>query len=143
MLPEKYKYELSRRNVSRLVDPIKNTATQNGNPIQVVNIVADILDQETASTIKEWLARINADENLSSIELSNEARSSHLPQLFKELVHRLRHPLPLGTRRRFRSRPTNMDSLGAMRVTPPQCLSRNPAYSKFPSSIRCIRKMIG
>jgi hypothetical protein len=90
--------ELSRRNMIRLVDAIKNTATQNGSPIQVVSIVADILDQETASAIKEWLVRINADENLCSIELTDEARSSHLPQLFKELVHRLRHPLPLGTK---------------------------------------------
>jgi len=25
-------------------------------------------------------------------------RSGHLPQMFRDLVHRLRHPLPLGTR---------------------------------------------
>jgi hypothetical protein len=80
------------------VDAIKDTATQNGTSIQVLVTVADILAEETASTIKEWLSRINADENLCSIELDDKTRSSHLPALFKELVHRLRNPLPLGTK---------------------------------------------
>jgi hypothetical protein len=31
------------------------------------------------------------------IKLDDRARSRHLPHLFKELVHRLRNPLPLGT----------------------------------------------
>jgi hypothetical protein len=62
--------------------------------------VATILDRETESTIKEWLGRIRADENLSAIELDDKSRSSHLPQLFKELVHRLRYPLPLDTKGR-------------------------------------------
>jgi len=80
------------------VDAIKDTSTQNGTSIQVVVTVADILAEETASTIKEWLSRINADENLCSIELDDKTRSSHLPALFKELVHRLRNPLPLGAK---------------------------------------------
>jgi hypothetical protein len=80
------------------VDAIKDTATQNGTSIQVLVTVADILAEETASTIKEWVSRINADENLCSIELDDKTRSSHLPALFKELVHRLRNPLPLGTK---------------------------------------------
>jgi hypothetical protein len=46
--------------------------------------------------IKEWLARISADENLFAIKLDDKTRSSHLPQFFKELVHRLRFPRPLG-----------------------------------------------
>jgi hypothetical protein len=60
--------------------------------------VATILDQETEATITEWLGRINADQNLCSIELDDKARSSHLPQLFKELVHRLHYPTPPGTK---------------------------------------------
>jgi hypothetical protein len=48
--------------------------------------------------IKEWLARISADENLFAIKLDDKTRSSHLPQLFKELINRLRYPRPVGTK---------------------------------------------
>ncbi len=32
------------------------------------------------------------------MRMDDDARSSHLPQLFRDLVSRLRNPLPLGTR---------------------------------------------
>ena len=80
------------------MDAIKDILIQNETPAQVVNIVADILEQESGSTIKGWLGRINADQNLCSIELDDTTRSCHLPELFKELVQRLRCPLPLGTK---------------------------------------------
>jgi hypothetical protein len=80
------------------VDTIKEPLTGNGTPAQVVDSVATILDRETESTIQGWLGRISADENLSAIELDDKTRSCHLPQLFKELVHRLRFPGPLGTK---------------------------------------------
>jgi hypothetical protein len=60
--------------------------------------VATILERESESTIEEWLARISADENLFAIKLDDKTRSSHLPQFFKELIHRLRYPRPLGTK---------------------------------------------
>jgi hypothetical protein len=78
------------------VDVITDHLGKNGPSAQVVDIVADILEQETTSIIKQWLVRINADPNLCSIELDDKTRSSHLSQLFEDLVHRLRHPLPLG-----------------------------------------------
>ena len=80
------------------MDTNKKHLTGSGTPAQVMDSVATILDREMESTIKEWLERISADENLSAIELDGKTRSSHLPQLFKELVHRLRHPGPLGTK---------------------------------------------
>jgi hypothetical protein len=76
-------------------------------PTEVVDSVATILDRETESAIKEWLRRISADENLSSIELDDKTRSCHLPQLFKELVHRLRYPSPWAPKASLRSQPTN------------------------------------
>jgi hypothetical protein len=80
------------------MDTIKEPMTRNGIPTQVMDSVAAILERETESAIKEWLRRVSADENLSAIELDDKTRSSHLPQLFKELAHRLRYPLPLGTK---------------------------------------------
>jgi hypothetical protein len=80
------------------LDAIKEPSITIDTSAPVVDIVATILDQETESTITEWLGRINADQNLCSIELDDKARSCHLPQLFKELVHRLRYPTPAGTK---------------------------------------------
>jgi hypothetical protein len=80
------------------VDAIKEPSIKIKTPAPVVDNVATILDQETESTITEWLSRINADQNLSSIKLDDKARSCHLPQLFKELVHRLRYPTPPDTK---------------------------------------------
>jgi hypothetical protein len=80
------------------MDATKEPLTINGSRAQVECSVATILDREKESTIGEWLERIDEDENLSSIQLDDKTRSSHLPQLFKELVHRLRNPLPLGTK---------------------------------------------
>jgi hypothetical protein len=85
-----------RRSMETIGEPL----TRNGAFAQDVDSVATILERESESTIKEWLARVNTDENLFAIKLDDNTRSSHLPQLFKELVHRLRYPLPLDTRGR-------------------------------------------
>ena len=60
--------------------------------------MANILEQETKSTIEDWLRRIDADNLLINTPVAEHARASHLPELFSELVHRLRNPLPEGTR---------------------------------------------
>ena len=59
--------------------------------------MASILEQETNSTIQEWLGRVNSEGSLRAVELDDEDRSGHLNQLFLDLVHRLRNPRPLGT----------------------------------------------
>jgi hypothetical protein len=60
--------------------------------------VADVLEAETKSTIAEWLRRVNLEGDIIGIQLSPAERSAHLPALFRDLVVRLRNPLPLGTR---------------------------------------------
>jgi hypothetical protein len=78
---------------------IKNgTHSKNGTSAKGGDSVAAILESEAESITKEWLGRINADENLCAVVLDDKTRSSHLGQLFKDLVHRLRNPLPLGTK---------------------------------------------
>jgi hypothetical protein len=52
--------------------------------------VADILEQERDSTIKEWLTRVKLVAELTDIPLSDANRSSHLPKLFDDLLYRLR-----------------------------------------------------
>jgi len=80
------------------MDVMEEFLTKNEPAAQAVESVATILDRETESATQEWIARVNADQNLSAIKLDDETRSCHLPQLFKELVHRLRNPLPVGTK---------------------------------------------
>ncbi len=60
--------------------------------------VATILEQNTQSTIDDWLLRVDLEPHIISIPLAVEERCAHLPQLFQDLVARLRNPLPLGTR---------------------------------------------
>jgi DNA-binding response OmpR family regulator len=60
--------------------------------------VATILEQNTQSTIDEWLMRVELEPHIISIPLTAAERCAYLPSLFQDLVTRLRNPLPLGTR---------------------------------------------
>jgi len=52
--------------------------------------VAAILERELEPTIKSWMIRVQANPELTAIELSYEARTGHLPMLLCDLVRRLR-----------------------------------------------------
>lgn len=52
--------------------------------------VATILERELASTIKEWLRRVNLLPELTCIPLSADDRTHHLPKLYRDLACRLR-----------------------------------------------------
>jgi hypothetical protein len=60
--------------------------------------VASVLERETQITIDDWYSRVEADKGLAKVPLSREDRCAHLPEMFVDLVGRLRNPLPLGTR---------------------------------------------
>lgn len=59
--------------------------------------VADVLEVETKSTIAEWLRRADSEPDIMAIEMTPAERSAHLPDVLRDLVVRLRNPLPLGT----------------------------------------------
>jgi len=59
--------------------------------------VASVLERETQVTISNWYALVEAEQELAMIPLSREDRCMHLPEMFRDLVSRLRNPLPLGT----------------------------------------------
>lgn len=56
----------------------------------VPRTVAFMLDRERNSVIAEWLRRVNLVSELANIPLSDADRAGHLPQLFAELITRLR-----------------------------------------------------
>ena len=58
--------------------------------------VATILEHYRQSTIDDWLLRVEVEPHLISVPLTPEERCAHLPQLFKDLIARLRNPLHLG-----------------------------------------------
>ena len=60
--------------------------------------VAEVIETETQSTIADWLKRVNSEPDIIGIRLSAAQRTAHLPEMFRDIVVRLRNPLPLGTR---------------------------------------------
>jgi CheY-like chemotaxis protein len=52
--------------------------------------VATILEHNLEATIRDWLALVDHDEELTCIPLSFEDRTGHLPNLIADLVYRLR-----------------------------------------------------
>ena len=52
--------------------------------------VASVLERDTNTTIKRWLARVGRTEELTHVPLSDEDRMGHLPELTKDVISRLR-----------------------------------------------------
>jgi DNA-binding response OmpR family regulator len=80
--------------------------------------VATILEQGAQSTIDDWLFRVESEPHIIAVPLDAEKRCAHLPQLFRDLVLRLRNPLPLGTR-----------ALASLSATDHGLLRREQGYS--------------
>jgi hypothetical protein len=60
--------------------------------------VAEVIETETEVTIADWLRRVDSEPDIIGVRLTSTQRSAHLPAMFRDLVVRLRNPLPLGTR---------------------------------------------
>jgi DNA-binding response OmpR family regulator len=81
--------------VAQIREKLKNRGTRK---LTSIERVASILERDTPATIKDWLDRVDGEEELTSVPLSKEQRTGHLPKLLEELVHRLRVPRNLGTK---------------------------------------------
>jgi hypothetical protein len=60
--------------------------------------VANVLERETPATIDNWYGRVEKENDLITVPLNRDQRCAHLPEMFRDIVRRLRSPLPLGTR---------------------------------------------
>jgi hypothetical protein len=58
--------------------------------LKTVASVADILERELQTTIKDWLRQVNLVPALTKIPLSDADRTGHLPKLYSDLICRLR-----------------------------------------------------
>ena len=76
---------------------IRERLEKGPNLTKTIDTVATILEQETQTTIKDWLSRVDSERRILTVQMDDRKRSSHLPQLFRDLVCRLNNPLPLGS----------------------------------------------
>jgi CheY-like chemotaxis protein len=95
---------------SVLVKAINDRLTSGARTVQKKEDISTILENETEATISQWLQRVESEPEIISVRLASKERCAHLPELFHDLVVRLRHPLPLGTRA-LRSRASEMHGL--------------------------------
>ncbi|HEY4380969.1 MAG TPA: response regulator [Acidobacteriaceae bacterium] len=63
-----------------------------------IESVADILERCIESTVEEWLRMVAAEPQILCVPLDEHDRSAHVAELLREVVARLRAPIPLGPR---------------------------------------------
>jgi hypothetical protein len=85
-------------DVATLVEVIRQRLASKPTHARVIESVAMILERETQSTIKAWFQRVQLEEKLMVVPLSYQQRCGHLPQIFGDLVRRLRSSHRLGSR---------------------------------------------
>jgi len=84
---------------SALVETIWKRLREGGvTSVNKIENVATILERESKTTVEDWYKRAERDSSVITVQLERSERCAHLRALFRDLVHRLRHPLPLGTR---------------------------------------------
>jgi CheY-like chemotaxis protein len=84
---------------TELVESIKHRlASRTAHLRPKVESVAAILERAAPSCIEDWFLEVQLDSGLTIVPLTLEERCGHLPQLFRDLVARLRTDLPLGPR---------------------------------------------
>jgi CheY-like chemotaxis protein len=85
-------------DVTALVEVIKQRLASGAPLPRKVESVAAILERSVLKTIDDWYERVQTEEGLMSIPLSYEERCGHLPEVFSDLVHRLRSSKPIGSK---------------------------------------------
>lgn len=85
-------------DVTALVDTIKKRLAIGPTRLRVVESVATILERSVRSTIQDWFQRVELEESLMAVPLSQELRCFHLISVFRDIVDRLRSFKPLGTK---------------------------------------------
>jgi CheY-like chemotaxis protein len=85
-------------NVPALLEVIKQRLASGAPVPRKVESVAAILERSVLDTIDDWFVRVQTEESLMTVPLSYEQRCGHLPEVFSDLVHRLRSSKPIGSK---------------------------------------------
>jgi CheY-like chemotaxis protein len=84
--------------VNGLVEAIQRRVASGHAYSRIVESVATILQRSQEDTIEEWFELVQREDSLMQLQLSHDLRCEHLPQLFSDLIHRLRSHRPLGSK---------------------------------------------
>jgi CheY-like chemotaxis protein len=90
---------LKDSDFKKLVESIKHRIAKGTvETTRKVESVAMILERAAPSCIEDWFLEVQRDSGLMIVPLTRERRCGHLPQLFRDLVARLRADIPFGTK---------------------------------------------
>jgi len=81
---------LEPENLTRIIRERLQKATPR--PPKTALDAGAILAQEAPAIIREWLGRVQSDERLGKVQLAENDRIAHLPELLNETVQRLLKP---------------------------------------------------
>ncbi len=66
-----------------------------------VEPIATILEQETEAITAAWIEQMKKEGSLKTVPLTLEERCEHLPEALRDIIFRLRNPLPMGSNTLF------------------------------------------
>jgi CheY-like chemotaxis protein len=90
---------VKRTDPTEMVESIKRRIASGATYSQPkVESVATILERAAPNCIEEWFLEVQLDSKLLLVPLTPEQRCGHLPQVFRDLVARLRAVLPFGSK---------------------------------------------
>jgi len=73
-----------------MIEPVKTVGGNGSGGVISIDSVADILERELQSLIRDWLHRVDKEPDLTCIPLNFEERTGHLPNLLHDVIARLR-----------------------------------------------------
>jgi DNA-binding response OmpR family regulator len=79
-----------------LVDVIRERLASGPRRLRVVETVATVLERSVGVTIEDWYEEVQTEETLMAVPMTYELRCGHLPQVFRDLITRLRTPSEMG-----------------------------------------------
>jgi YesN/AraC family two-component response regulator len=85
-------------DLTALIEAIKRRVASGHAESRIVESVATILERAHEGATEEWFSLVQREDNLMQVPLSRELRCEHLPQLFRDLIHRLRSHQVLGSK---------------------------------------------
>jgi CheY-like chemotaxis protein len=85
-------------DLNSLIEIIRQSMASGPHPKHEIETVATILERTMEGTIQNWHERVQREESLMGIPMSREQRCGHLPDLFCEMICRLRAHKPIGTK---------------------------------------------
>jgi DNA-binding response OmpR family regulator len=97
MLQQTDEILIKSMDMAELVKAIQRRIASGHNDASVLEGAATILERAEEETIEEWFELVQRESNLMRIPLSHEQRCEHLPQIFRDLVRRLRSHRALGS----------------------------------------------